>query len=156
MTRSWSTANGILPNNATSANVVVTTSGDTYFPAVVTFATDLFAPIITSSKSVANITHPGGPDRRGDVLRYTVSYQNTGADAATNFVMRDSIPAGSTYVPNSLRITAGPQAPASPSDALSDDAAEFNAGHRGGDLPAWRRRQCDDRRQDRAERDRHA
>ena len=122
------TANGILPNNATSASVVVTTSGDTYFPAVVTFATDLFAPIIASSKSVANITHPGGPDLRGDVLRYTVSYQNTGADAAANFVMRDSIPAGSTYVPNSLRITAGPQAPASPSDALSDDAAEFNAG----------------------------
>jgi uncharacterized repeat protein (TIGR01451 family) len=122
------TANGILPNNATSANVVVTTSGDTYFPAVVTFATDLFAPIIASSKSVANLTHPGGPDRRGDVLRYTVSYQNTGSDAAANFVMRDSIPAGSTYVPNSLRITAGPQAPASPTDALSDDAAEFNAG----------------------------
>ena len=122
------TANGILPNNATSASVVVTTSGDTYFPAVVTFATDLFAPIITSSKSVANITHPGGPDRRGDVLRYTVSYLNTGSDSATNFVMRDSIPAGSTYVPNSLRITAGPQAPASPSDALGDDAAEFNAG----------------------------
>ncbi len=121
-------ANGILPNNATSANIVVTTSGDTYFPAVVTFATDLFAPNITSSKSVANLTHPGGPDRRGDVLRYTVSYTNTGSDAAANFAMRDAIPAGSTYVPGSLRITAGPQAPASPSDALGDDAAEFNAG----------------------------
>ena len=77
-----------MPNNATSANVVVTTSGDTYFPAVVTFATDLFAPNITSSKSVANITHPGGPDRRGDDLRYTVSYTNTGSDAATNFMLR--------------------------------------------------------------------
>ena len=121
-------ANGILPNNATSANIVVTTSGDTYFPAVVTFATDLFAPNITSSKSVTNLTHPGGPDRRGDVLRYTVSYTNTGSDAAANFVMRDPIPAGSTYVPGSLRITAGPQAPASPSDALGDDAAEFNPG----------------------------
>ena len=106
----------------------MTTSGDTYFPAVVTFATDLFAPNITSSKSVANITHPGGPDRRGDDLRYTVSYTNTGSDAATNFVMRDAIPAGTTYVPGSLRITAGPQAPASPTDALGDDAAEFNSG----------------------------
>ena len=123
-------ANGILPNNATSASVVVTTSGDTYFPAVVTFATDLFAPIITSSKSVANITHPGGPDRRGDVLRYTVSYLNTGSDSATNFVMRDSIPAGSTYVPNSLRIVAGPLVPTfpHPSDMLGDDPAEFNPG----------------------------
>ena len=120
--------NGILPNNATSANIVVTTSGDTYFPAVVTFATDLFAPNITSSKSVANITHPGGPDQRGDTLRYTVSYTNTGSDAAANFVMRDQIPTGTTYVPNSLRITAGPQAPSSPTDAIGDDAAEFNAG----------------------------
>ena len=119
-------ANGVLPNNATSANVVVTTSGDTYFPAVVTFATDLFAPNITSSKSVANITHPGGPDRRGDDLRYTVSYTNTGSDAATNFIARDVIPDGTTDVPGSLRITAGPQAPASPTDALGDDAAEFN------------------------------
>ena len=121
-------ANGILPNNATSANIVVTTSGDTYFPAVVTFATDLFAPNITSSKSVANLTHPGGPDRRGDVLRYTVSYTNTGSDSAANFSMRDAIPAGSTYFPGSLHIVAGPQAPASPSDALGDDAAEFNSG----------------------------
>ena len=56
-------ANGILPNNATTANVVLTTSGDTYFPAVVTLATDLYAPNITSSKSVTNVTHPGGPDR---------------------------------------------------------------------------------------------
>ena len=122
-------ANGILPNNATSANVVVTTSGDTYFPAVVTFATDLFAPNITSTKSVTNLTHPGGPDQRGDVLQYRVSYTNTGSDSAANFVMRDAIPAGTTYLPNSLNITAGPQAPTSPTDAVGDDAAEFNAGN---------------------------
>jgi uncharacterized repeat protein (TIGR01451 family) len=121
-------ANGILPNNATSANIVVTTNGDTYYPAVVTLATDLYAPNITSSKSVTNVTHPGGPDQRGDVLRYTVSYTNSGQDPATNFVMRDPIPSGTAYVPASLRITAGPQAPASPSDAIGDDAAEFNAG----------------------------
>ena len=120
-------ANGVLPNGATSANITVKTDGDTYFPAVVTFATELFAPNITSSKSVANLTHPGGPDRRGDVLRYTVSYKNNGSDAATNFIARDVVPAGTTYVPNSLHITAGPQAPASPTDALSDDAAEFNS-----------------------------
>ncbi len=122
-------ANGILPNNATSANIVVTTSGDTYFPAVVTFATDLFAPSITSAKSVANLTHLGGPDRRGDILRYTVSYMNTGSDAAANFVMRDQIPTGTTYVPDSLHITAGPLASTNPnpSDTLGDDPAEFNS-----------------------------
>ncbi len=121
-------ANGILPNSATAATIGITTSGDTYFDQVISFATDLYAPNITSSKSVANVTHPSGPDQRGDVLRYTVSYTNSCADSATNFVMRDPIPAGSTYVPGSLRITAGPQAPASPTDALGDDAGEFNSG----------------------------
>ena len=120
-------ANGILPNNATTANVVLTTSGDTYFPAVVTLATDLYAPNITSSKSVTNLTHPSGLDRPGDTLRYTVSYKNTGSDSAANFVMRDPIPVGTNYTPGSLRITAGPQAPARPTDALGDDAAEFNS-----------------------------
>ena len=47
-------ANGILPNNSTAASIVVTTSGDAYFPAIVTFATELYAPNIKSSKSVAD------------------------------------------------------------------------------------------------------
>lgn len=118
---------GAIPNGATSATVQLTTSGDTYFPAVITFATDLFAPIVTSSKSVTNVTHPGGPDQRGDVLRYTVSYKNTGSDNATGFVMRDPIPGGATYVPGSLRITAGPQAGAAPSDAAGNDTGEFDS-----------------------------
>ena len=120
--------NGILKNNATSANIVVTTSGDTYFPAVVTLATDLYSPNIVSSKSVANLTHPGGPDQLGDTLRYTVSYTNTGSDSAVNFVMRDAIPSGTTYKPGSLHITAGPLASSNPNptDALGDDPGEFN------------------------------
>jgi large repetitive protein len=121
-------ANGVLPNSSTAATVRITTSSDAYFDQVISFATDLYAPNITSSKSVTNVTHPGGPDQHGDVLRYTVSYTNTGADSATNFVMHDPIPSGSTYVPGSLRITAGPQAPASPTDALGDDSGEFNSG----------------------------
>jgi uncharacterized repeat protein (TIGR01451 family) len=121
-------ANGLLPNNATSASIVVGTSGDAYFPAVVTLATDLYAPVITSRKSVADITRPGGPVARGDVLRYSISYTNSGADAATNMVMRDPIPGGSSYVPGSLRITAGPQAPASLTDAAGDDAGEVASG----------------------------
>ena len=106
---------------------MVTTSGDTYFPAVVTLATDLYAPSITSSKSVTNVTHPGGPDQLGDVLRYTVSYTNTGSDSAANFVMRDSIPAGTTYRPGSLHI-GGSAGSSNPTDALGNDAGEFNAG----------------------------
>ncbi|MBV8950265.1 MAG: DUF11 domain-containing protein, partial [Actinobacteria bacterium] len=120
--------NPILPNNATSATIQVTTSGDTYFPAVVTLATDLYSPTIVSSKSVTNITHPGGPDRLGDTLRYTVSYTNTGSDSAVNFAMRDPIPTGTTYRPGTLHITAGPLASTNPNptDALGDDPAEYD------------------------------
>ena len=123
-----SKGNAILPNNATSATVQVTTSGDTYYPAVVTFATDLYSPNIVSSKSVTNLTHPGGPDQLGDTLRYTVSYTNTGSDSAANFVMRDPIPSGTTYAPGTLHIIAGPLAVTNPNptDALGDDPAEFN------------------------------
>ena len=115
-------ANGILPNSATSANILVTTNGDTYYPAVVTLATDLYAPIITSSKTVTNITHPGGPDQLGDTLRYTVSYTNTGSDSAANFVMRDSIPDGATYVPGTLHI-GGSDGSSSPTDTLGTTRA---------------------------------
>ena len=154
-------ANGILPNNATIANIVVTTNGDAYYPAVVTLATELYAPKIASTKTVTNLTHPGGPDQRGDVLQYTVSYTNTGSDSAANFAMRDPIPAGTTYVPDTLHI-GGSQGSSNPTDALGDDAGEFNAetgevvfrlgfggkrDDRGCDQ-AWRHRHGDARRED--------
>jgi uncharacterized repeat protein (TIGR01451 family) len=120
-------ANGVLPNNATAATVTFTTSGDTYFPAAIAFETQLYAPQIQSSKSVDDLTHPGGPVEHGDTLRYTVSYTNTGQDTATNFVMTDPIPAGSTYKPGTLRVTAGPQAGAK-TDAAGDDSADHNGG----------------------------
>ena len=121
-------ADGILANNATSATIKLTTNQDQYFPGVVTFATELYAPVVVPSKSVANVTHPTGPDQRGDTLRYTLSFHNTGQDDADGFVVTDPIPAGSTYKPGSLRITAGPNAPATPTDGAGDDLAEFDGG----------------------------
>jgi uncharacterized repeat protein (TIGR01451 family) len=105
----------------------VTTNGDAYYPAVVTLATELYAPKIVSTKTVTNLTRPGSPDQRDDVLQYTVSYTNTGSDSAANFVMRDLTPAGSTYLPGTLHI-GGSQGSSNPTDALGDDAGEFNAG----------------------------
>src|SRR5262249_35107105 len=78
-----------------------------------------------TTKTVANLTHPGGPNERGDVLRYTVSATNTGQDNATNLEVRDTVPEGATYVPGSLRILTGP-GPPSPTDAVGDDQAEFS------------------------------
>lgn len=120
-------ANGIIANGATSAVVRGTTTSDSYLPQVVTFATELHAPGVEASKSVENITSPGGPTGRGDMLRYTVALTNTGQDGATGVEVADAIPGGSTYVPGSLALLTGPGAPASPTDAAGDDVAELDA-----------------------------
>ncbi|MGA8925697.1 MAG: hypothetical protein WB462_05700 [Solirubrobacterales bacterium] len=117
-------ANGILPIKATSATIKLTTSSESYYPGVVTFATELYAPVVVPDKTVTNLTHPGGPTEPGDTLRYTVNFQNTGQDAADGFAVTDPIPAGTTYKPNSLSIGGG----AAQSDASADDQAEFVSG----------------------------
>ncbi len=120
-------ADGFLGNGDTSATIRVTTQQDQYLPGVITFSTQLYAPVVTPSKSVANVTNPAGPNRPGDTLRYTINYANSGQDEANNFVLRDAIPANAAYTPGSLRITGGPNAPATPSDAAGDDLGEYDA-----------------------------
>ncbi len=120
-------ADGILGNNATSATIKLTTVGDVYLPGVVSFSTELYAPIVVPTKTVQNLTNPGTSAQEGDTLRYSLSFQNNGQDDADGFVATDSIPAGATYKPGSLQITAGPNAPASPTDGAGDDLAEFDS-----------------------------
>ena len=57
------------------------------------------------------------------MLRYTVTARNTGQDGADNFIVTDPVPAGATYVPDSLRI-----AGVAVTDADGDDRGEFAAG----------------------------
>ena len=95
-----------LANGATTASIGLSTSGDVYAPGVVTFATELHAPQIDQSKTVANVTHPGEPAQEGDTLRYTISGTNTGQDGASNFTVSDPIPADTTFVGAS--VTSGP------------------------------------------------
>ena len=89
---------GFLANGATRATIGLKTSSDQYLPHVITFATDLYAPVIRAHKTVENLTHPDGPTRAGDRLRYTVTFANEGLEAATGFVATDTIPADTTYV----------------------------------------------------------
>ncbi len=118
---------GLLANGATSATIGLKTSSDQYLPQVITFATDLYAPVIRATKTVANLTHPDGATRAGDRLRYTVTFANEGLEAATNFVASDKIPPGTTYVAGSLRIPTAPASAATPSDLVGDDQGEFDA-----------------------------
>ena len=116
---------GILANGATSAAIRLQTTRDVFLPQVVTFATELFSPTMTATKQVSNLSSPGSAPSAGNVLRYVVEYTNSGGDGATQFTAEDAIPAGTTYLPGSLEITAGPNSPATPTDAIGDDLAEY-------------------------------
>ncbi|WP_051472284.1 CARDB domain-containing protein [Patulibacter minatonensis] len=120
-------ADGILPNNATSATIGLTTSGDVYAPGVVTFATELYAPKVDQTKKVEDVN--GGLVEQGDTLRYTIEGTNSGQDGAASFVLRDPIPANTTYVPGTLRISpaTGGAATVTPTDAVDADRGEFDA-----------------------------
>jgi len=122
--------NGILANGATSANIALKTTSDQYLPHAITFATDLYAPVIRATKTVANLTHPSGPTRPGDTLRYTVTYANDGLEAAQGFVAEDVLPSETTYLAGSLRIPGAPAAVATPSDLPGDDLGEYDGAAR--------------------------
>ena len=113
----FSTTN-VLGNNQRSTQVRLSTNGDAYQPGVVTIATDLFAPKITATKTVDQATA-----NLGDTLTYTVAVQNTGQDAANAVTFTDPIPAGSSYVPGSLRVAGNPV-----TDATGDDVGDFTGG----------------------------
>jgi len=121
---------GLLANGATSATIGLKTSSDQYLPQVITFATDLYAPVIHATKTVENLTHPEGPTRAGDRLRYTVKFANQGLEAATNFVATDKIPPNTTYVAGSLRIPSAPAGAHPPTDLVGDDQGDYDAAER--------------------------
>ena len=118
---------GFLANGATSANIALRTNSDQYLPHVITFASDLYAPVIRANKTVVNLTHPDGPTRAGDRLRYTVRFANEGLEAATNFVAADKVPPDTTYVAGSLRIPSAVSTAGAPTDVAGDDQGEFDA-----------------------------
>jgi large repetitive protein len=123
-------ADGILPNGATDADISLRTSLEQYLPGAVTFATDLYAPDVHATKRVENLTHPGEPARADDRLRYTITYRNTGAEAANEFVATDQLPDGVTLVPGSLRIAGLTPPDNAPSDLAGDDLGEYDPGTR--------------------------
>jgi uncharacterized repeat protein (TIGR01451 family) len=113
-------ATDYLQNNQTSTVLRLATSGDGFAPFGVTFATDLFAPSLRIEKTVDK-----ADAEPGDVLTYTIDVANVGQDAATNAILDDRIPAGTTYVPGTLRVLAGANA-GQKSDATDGDVAEFD------------------------------
>jgi uncharacterized repeat protein (TIGR01451 family)/fimbrial isopeptide formation D2 family protein len=120
-------ADGLIANGATKATINMKTGGETYYPGVVTTAIDLFAPKVTVDKQVQDLN--GGDVLAGDTLLYTITVANdaTALDRAVNVLLEDVVPAGTTYKPGSLVVTAGANAGAK-TDAVDGDQAEFVAG----------------------------
>ncbi len=112
----------LIANGATGATVTLSTSGDTYFPIAVTTAIDLYAPNVSANKSANDLN--GGQLVPGDVIEYTITVSNSGQDPAANVVLSDPIPAGTSYVPGSLRVVSGANA-GTKTDAAGDDQAEY-------------------------------
>lgn len=111
-------ASGKLANNATSATLTLTTGGETFYPGVVTFATDLYAPDL--STTLTGTDTDGGSLMPGDTIDYTMVVKNNGNDASLATLLTDAVPAGTTYVPGTLKISSTAR-----TDAAADDTAEF-------------------------------
>ncbi|MFN3587079.1 MAG: hypothetical protein ACK4UT_06210, partial [Moraxellaceae bacterium] len=117
---------GVVGNGATSATIQVSSPGtsETFLIGIVTFATDLYVPIITPNVVKTAEDLNGGALVAGDILRWNVVMSNTGLDTATNLVATDFIPSGVTYSPGSLVVVSGANTGAK-SDASGDDQAEY-------------------------------
>jgi uncharacterized repeat protein (TIGR01451 family) len=67
-------------------------------------------PLLYSEKRVALFIDLGSPGivDPGDVLRYTINVRNSAAIPATGVVLRDTVPANTTYVTNSTLLNGSP------------------------------------------------
>ena len=124
---------GIVGNGATSADILINTGGEFYYPVALTWATDIYVPIITPNIVKTATDLNGGSLVPGDLLRWNISLSNSGLDTGTNLVLVDPIPAGTTYVPGSLVINTAPAGAAlgGMNDAIAaplNDQADFRTG----------------------------
>lgn len=112
---------GMLPNGDSSTTIRIQMTSEGIFAAAAVFATELYAPNLTITKSVADVN--GGDLVPGDVLEYDVVAASDGADGAANVVLDDPVPPGTSLVAGSIAVDGTGR-----SDSAGDDAAEHSAG----------------------------
>ncbi|MEM8610761.1 MAG: GEVED domain-containing protein, partial [Cyanobacteria bacterium P01_H01_bin.105] len=115
---SWNQANNAIPTNATSIDLTLESQGDGIWPLAYFFAVQVFEPNLVAQFEK---TTPSTSYVNGDVIPYTISVTNTGNDNATDTVITDAIPTGTTFVPGSLKIGG-----VTKTDGAGDDEAEFD------------------------------
>jgi large repetitive protein len=120
-------ATGLFGHGATATTLTLTTTGDAYYPGVLTFTVDLYAPKITTTVTGTDVN--GGDLLPGDEIEYRIAVRNDGSDTADNVVLSDPVPPYTTYVPNSLTRQGVPV-----TDATGDDGGWYAAGAAGWNL----------------------
>jgi len=90
-------SNTVIANNATTATVGLNSTGDTYYPGVITTSIDLYAPQIVAGKTTTDLN--GGNVNPVDILEYTINVQNNGGDDASNLIHDRSAAAGNDVCP---------------------------------------------------------
>lgn len=88
-----------LTNNQTSAVLSLTTSGDAYAVNANAIQVDINSPTVNVTKS-ANVSGTV----QGDTIIYTVAISNTGTASATDVVLTDALPQGTTFVAGSVTV----------------------------------------------------
>ncbi|WP_434749881.1 DUF7507 domain-containing protein [Paenibacillus amylolyticus] len=88
-----------LRNTQTSALLRLTTSGDGYLVDSFALQIDINTPVITATKTASE-----EDAIVGDIITYSVLVENTSASNATDVVVFDNIPGGSSFIPDSVTI----------------------------------------------------
>ncbi|SNY04806.1 Ig-like domain-containing protein [Paractinoplanes atraurantiacus] len=89
-------ASGKLGHGVTQAKLTMSTTGDVYYPGVLTVAIDLYAPKITTTMTGTDVN--GGDLVPGDEIEYRIVVRNEGSDTADGVHLSDAIPTYTTYV----------------------------------------------------------
>ncbi len=121
-------ATGLIPPNATSADLRFRSTGDVYGINLISTAIEIYVPNLTANMEKVGVDVNGEDPHPGDVIDYRVKFNNSGDDPATGVVITDLIPTGTTYVPNSLQIYQDVGATGPMTDGAGDDKAFFDAG----------------------------
>jgi clumping factor A len=112
----------------TSVNLRATSAIDSYFLGAFITSISTFRPDFTGSQKTVRDVNGGGL-LPGDEIEYTITVANNGNDTSANTILRDEIPAGTSFVPGSINVISGDNAGVK-TDAVGDDQGEYAAGTR--------------------------
>jgi uncharacterized repeat protein (TIGR01451 family) len=111
-----------LPNNATDAEIRVTTGGESITVHAITSSIDVYEPDLRATVYIEDLN--GGVAEPGDVLEYTVVAKNLGSDAATEVYVTNTLDIRTSFIQGSLVWDSAPLT-GWMTDATGDDPGEF-------------------------------